>query len=128
MPSFTSFAVSRHAARSRDRSARRWAALRLLAGVVAGPAGWLLSLEAAYAASYVACGATQTASLHMAVLSPLAVVASGAALTWLSVRTQPNARPSRYVALARAALWLCAGFGALTLVTDLPALTMWPCF
>jgi hypothetical protein len=32
------------------------------------------------------------------------------------------------VVLARAALWLCAGFGALTLVTDLPALTLWPCF
>jgi hypothetical protein len=124
MPSSTYFPAARRDARSRERSAR----LRLLAGAVAGPAAWLLSLEAAYAASYAACGVTRTAALPLAVLSPLAVVAAGAALIWLSTRTQSSEPPSRYMALARAALWLGAGFGALTLVTDLPALTLWPCF
>jgi hypothetical protein len=124
MPSSTYFTLSRHASGARKASP----GLGLLAGVLSGPAAWLLSLELAYATSYAACGATRTAALHLAMLSPLAVVASGAALTWFSIRTQPAGPPSRYVALARAALWLCAGFGALTLVTDLPALTLWPCF
>jgi hypothetical protein len=100
----------------------------LLAGVLSGPLAWLISLEAAYVASYSVCGAESQLGLHLAVLAPLLLVAAGAALIeWIEGWPSFGAAGSWARTMADAGLWLCFWFAIVVLATEVPVLALIPC-
>jgi hypothetical protein len=100
--------------------------LALFTGVIAGPLAWLISLEAGYIASYAICAPGRGAAVHVALLVPLALIAAGAWLGW-AIDRRPGERNSSSALMRRMALWLCAGFAGLVLVTYVPVWALLPC-
>jgi hypothetical protein len=70
----------------------RWLApLPLWAGILAGPAAWAVDLALSYALVKWTCLGQREAVLHVITLGSLAVVATGAVVSWFALqRTKPD--------------------------------------
>jgi hypothetical protein len=96
--------------------------------VLAGPLAWLVSLEAGYVASYAICEPGSGAAIHVAILTPLIVIALGAIGVFAVSRRHGEAtRRGGEAMLAQSAYWFSAAFAVLILATYAPVWGLLPC-
>ena len=106
----------------------RWLGPVLFGGLLAGPLGWLISLEAAYVASYSVCDETTRTVLHAALLAPLLIILAGVFVIVRAKQHKTFADAGTWArSVASAGLWLCLWFAVVVLVTELPVLSLVPC-
>jgi len=113
MPSF----ISSRASGERPRSTA--ALIMLWIGVLIGPIGALLVLEADYVLSYVACATQREWYMHAVAGVAVLAVAGGGIAAW-------RAR-ERDAWMAQGAALLCAFFIIVILAFDMPVLAFRPC-
>jgi hypothetical protein len=74
---------------------RRWLSpLGLWAGILAGPIAWALDLTASYAAVKPVCRMQSDGLLHLITFVCLAMVMSGALISWFAFQRTPGDTPT----------------------------------
>jgi hypothetical protein len=111
----------------------------LWTGILAGPAIWLMLLEANYVLSYVACETGQTWFLHLNTVVAVALVAAAGLWAWRAVHrphdwSEPLTAPVgpetcdvRARWMSRLAVTSCAWFIVVIIATEVPAIVLSPC-